>query len=91
MRKIFVLVVETMGLWSPFALRTLRTIAIRASLHNGLTEKLSFKNLLQQMSVKLWCYNAKLVLHRLSTLPDLASIYTLRDFSTTIILFYYMY
>ncbi len=35
------LVVETMGLWTPFALNT---IATRASLRRGLSEKQAFKN-----------------------------------------------
>ena len=64
------LVVESMGLWSPFALKSLRVIAARASRHNGLSENQSFKNLLQQLSIKLWCYNSKLVLNRQAILPD---------------------
>ena len=37
----YLLVVETMGLWSPFALWTLHTIASRASIHNSLMDKQS--------------------------------------------------
>ncbi len=61
------LVVETMGPWTPFALRT---IATRASLRSGLSEKQALKNLLQQLSIKLWSYNSKLVLNRLAIIPD---------------------
>ena len=49
----FPLVVETLGLWTPFTIKTLRTIATRASLY----KKLAFKNLIGQLSVKLWAYN----------------------------------
>lgn len=41
------LVVESLGLWTPFALKTI------AILHNGLSEKLAFKNLLQLLSITL--------------------------------------
>ena len=61
----FPLVVETLGLWTPFAIQTLRTIATRASLYN---KKLAFKNLIGQLSVKLWAYNSKLVLDHFSFL-----------------------
>ena len=58
----FPLVVETLGLWTPFAIKTLQTIATTVSLYNGLPEKLAFKNLIEQLSVKLWAYNSRLVL-----------------------------
>ena len=58
----FPLIVETPDLWTPIAMKTLQTIATRASLYNGLLEKLAFKNFIGQLSVKLWAYNSKLVL-----------------------------
>ena len=64
----FRLVVETLGLWTPFAVKTLWTIATRASLYNGLHKKLIFKNLIEQLSLKLWAYNSKLVLDHFSFL-----------------------
>ena len=69
----FPLVVETLGLWTPFAIKTLRTIATRASLYNGLPEKLAFKNLIGQLSVKLWAYNSKLVLDHFSFLSPMTN------------------
>ena len=54
------LAVETLGLWTPFA----RTIV-----HNGLPLKLADMNLIQQLSVKLWSYNAKMILHYFSRQP----------------------
>ena len=60
------LVAETLGLRSPFAKASLKTIATRSSMHSGTSEKLALKNLLEQLSVKLWSYNAKLILHYLS-------------------------
>ena len=55
----FPLVVETLGLW------TLWLIATRASALSGITRGQAFSNLIQQLSVKLWCYNSKLVIARL--------------------------
>ena len=63
------LAVETFGLWTPFAVKTLKSIASRSTLHNGLTAKDAFKNLIQQLSIKLWSYNSKLILNYLATLP----------------------
>ena len=63
------LVVETYGVWTPYAVKMLKTIAARTTLHNGLSIADSYRNLLQQLSIKLWQYNSKLILHYLSTLP----------------------
>ena len=48
------LVVETFGVWSPFALQTLRTIAERTTAISGASTKQAHKHLLQQFSVPLW-------------------------------------
>ena len=57
------LAVETLGLWTPFARKMLSQIAARTIVHNGLPLKLADKNIIQQLSVKLWSYNAKMILH----------------------------
>ena len=54
----FLLVVESLGLWTPSSLHTLRTIASRASSVNGIPLGLAVRNLLQQLSTRLWAYNA---------------------------------
>ena len=63
------LVVETFGVWTPYATKMLKCIATHLSLHNGLSASDSYRNLIQQLSVKLWQYNAKLILNYLTTLP----------------------
>ena len=62
------LVVESVGVWTPFAMRSFKTIATRRSFKNGLSPKLAYKHLLQQLSIKLWTYNARMLLHKLSIL-----------------------
>ena len=49
----FPLVVESLGLWTPSSLHTLRTIASRASSVNGIPLGLAVRNLLQQLSTRL--------------------------------------
>ena len=59
------LVVESFGLWSPHSLRTLKIIARKSSFHSHRTISQAVSNLHQQLSVKLWLYNSRLVLQRL--------------------------
>ena len=47
------LVCESLGLWSPHSLKYL-------------TESQAVSNIHEQLSVKLWLYNAKRILHRLA-------------------------
>ena len=56
------LVVETFGIWSPFALQTLHLIADRTTARSGASTKVARRNLLQQLSVSLWTNNARMVL-----------------------------
>ena len=56
------LVVETFGVWTPFVLRSLNIIADRTTPRSGVPLKLARKNLLQQLSVALWTYNARMIL-----------------------------
>ena len=56
------LVVETFGVCTPFALKTLFVIADRTTTRSSVLCKLARKNLLQQLSVQLWMCNAKMIL-----------------------------
>ena len=60
------LAVETLGLWTPYSLKILRSIASRISAMSHMTFSKSLNNLLQQLPVKVWSYNARLVLQRLN-------------------------
>lgn len=64
------LIVESMRLWSPFASSMLHAIAERTTLKNGLETATAFANLLQQLSVVLWSYNARMLLNYFEVLPD---------------------
>ena len=53
------LVVESLGLWSPFATSTLKAIAERTTAKNSLGNKAALSNLnMEQLSIKLWMFNA---------------------------------
>ena len=56
------MVVETLGLWTPFGVKTLKAISSKASaIISCIPFTRAFKNLLEQLSVKLWQFNAKMV------------------------------
>lgn len=61
------LAVETFGRWTPFARRTLKEIASRAAVFSRADRTTATHNLVQQLCIKLWIYNRKLLLHRLAT------------------------
>ena len=65
----FPLVVETLGLWTDSSISLLCCIAARTTLRSGVSQGQAFHNLLQQLSVKLWSYNAKMLLCHISLLP----------------------
>ena len=65
------LVVETLGLWSPSALTTLKSIANRTTFKNGLDGNTAFTHLLEQLSVVLWSFNAKMLMTYFQVSPDL--------------------
>ena len=56
------LVIETLGTWSPSSLETLKTIARRTT---GSSTSNAVRHLHQQLSVRLWQFNARMVLERL--------------------------
>ena len=59
------LVVESLGLWSESSHDLLRQIAARAAVHSGLPLSRASTNLYQQLSIKLWQFNAKMLLSRM--------------------------
>ena len=59
----------SLGRWSPFACKMLKIIASHTTLRNGLSEKVAYRNLIEQLSTRLWAYNAKLILRHFATLP----------------------
>ena len=62
------LVVEAFGRWTPFAAGVLKKIAKRGTAFSGVAPTQATNNLKQQLSVKLWLYNAKMILHKLSVM-----------------------
>ena len=61
----FPLVVETLGLWTPSSVNTLKSIASKISGISNISFSQSYNNLMQQLSTKLWSFNAKMILQRL--------------------------
>ena len=59
------LVVESLVLWSPHNLKVIKTITRRLAFHVNLSVSKATTNLHEQLPVKLWLYNAKMLLHRL--------------------------
>ena len=73
------LIVETLGHWSPSSLETLNTIASKASSMNSIPFSQTYSNLMEQLSVRLWQYNDKLLYSRLNLDSD-----DLWDFPVTV-------
>ena len=65
----FPLVVKTLGIWTDSSISLLRRITVRTTLCSDVSQAQAFHNLLQQLSVKLWSYNAKMLLRHISLLP----------------------
>ena len=57
------LVVETFGHWTPFAQQQLRKRAFGTTINSGLSVTKATNNL-QQLSIKLWMHNDRMVLTR---------------------------
>ena len=66
------LAVETFGVWAAPSLDILHQVASRAATFSGLPIHRAFRNLLQQLSVTLWQFNARLLRHRLVLAEDVA-------------------
>ena len=54
------LVFESLGFISSFTLKTLKGICSKTSI-SGIPFPQAYKNILEQLSVKLWCYKAKMI------------------------------
>ena len=59
---------ETFGVWTPHSIATLKRIAARTTISSGDIANQALQNLLQQLSVWLWQFNARLVRSRLQVL-----------------------
>ena len=57
----FLLVVESFGIWSDGSLRSLRLIARKTTTRCTFPFTLAFSNLMQQLSVRLWQFNARMI------------------------------
>ena len=62
---LYPIVVETFGTWSPYSLEVIKTIARKMSLVSSLSISKIVCNIHEQLSVRLWQYNAKMVLDKL--------------------------
>ena len=60
------LVCESLGLWSPHSHHVIKAIVRRLSFKGNMTVSKSVRNLHEQLSVKLWSYNAMMLLCRLA-------------------------
>ena len=56
---------ETFGLWSPDSLEMLKSIASKVCAVLAVPFWKTFKNLLEQFSIKLWLYNARIISSRM--------------------------
>ena len=63
--EFYPLVVETYGFWTPASLQTLKLTFSRVSAVTIYSFSQMQKNLMQQLSIKLWMYNARMIYHRL--------------------------
>ena len=52
------LAVESLGLWSPASLKTLRDIAVRTANRSGASATVAFHHFMEQLSVCLWRHNS---------------------------------
>ena len=59
--EFFPLALETLGYWTPSSLKTLKIIALKTTTCNTRSLSQAFQNLFEQLSVKLWSFNARLV------------------------------
>ena len=56
------LVCESLSLWSPHSHHVIKAIAQRLSFEGNMTVTMAVRNLREQMSIKLWSYNVKMLL-----------------------------
>ncbi len=68
--RFYPLIVETFGFWTPASLTTLRIIASKTMTKTRLSFSQAFSNLLEQLSVRLWQFNARILNNRLDLAVD---------------------
>ena len=68
------LAVESFGCWTSASLDTLKTIASKIVSTNSIPFSQAYRNLLQQISVTLWSYNARKIQSRLLLDSDDSSV-----------------
>ena len=66
----FPLVVESLGLWTPSSLKILKVIASKSSSLNGTPLSITVSYLHQRLSIRLWAYNAQMLLSRLLDISE---------------------
>ena len=59
------LVVETLGLWSLFSIKTLKAIASKTSAVSGLKFCQNFQNMVQQFCIQLWKHKSRMIHKRI--------------------------
>ena len=64
--SLFESLIETLGLWHPHSMRVLKIIALKTPFHRCQTVSRTILFLYEQLSVKLWLFNARLILERLA-------------------------
>ena len=75
----FPFVVETLGLWTPSSRQTIKLIALKVASISEIQLSVALKNLIQQLSIRLWIYNARMLLSILSIIgiaPNMLDIPT---------------
>ena len=65
------LVVDNFGVWTPSSIEVLRSIARSSTVRNGLSVAIAFYHLVERLSVQLYRYNARMVLHFWALHPHL--------------------
>ena len=65
----FPLVVKTLDLWTDSSISLLHHITACTTLRSGASQAQAFHNLPKQLSIKLWSYNVKILLCRISLFP----------------------
>ena len=59
----FPLVVDNFGVWAPSSIEVLCSIIRSSMVHNGLSVNTAFHHLMERLSVQLYWYNARIILH----------------------------
>ena len=57
------IVVDNFGIWTPSSIEVLCSIARSSTVRNGLSVSTAFRHLVERLSVQLYQYNAKMILH----------------------------